>query len=149
MMEASEIASRYMAEIETFALDASPANLDEETEEGNFLVHVLIMSLGYGVNVDETDNSPGVGGAQNPTGLRTLLKSKMPGMNRHLVSTSVNVAWEEELDQRSVRRTYCAFNLAEARNADRSKDANKAAQAEKKEASEEGVGDRKTEEFQG
>ena len=131
LMEASEIASRYMAEIEASTLDGTvPPNRDEESEEGNFLVHVLIVPFGFGVNVSSGAESPPVGGIGNAPDLKTLLKSKMPGVNRHLVSINVHVSWEEGQDQKSVRRTSYAFNLEEAKNAYQTKKAKEAADAE-------------------
>lgn len=150
LMEASEIANRYMAEIETSTLDGTvPPLRDEEIEEGDFLVQILIVPFGFGVTVDETVDPGRVGGGRSSPDLKALLKSRMPGMNRHLVSISVNVAWEEGPAQRSVRRTSYAFNLAEARNVYQSKDAKEAAEAEREEASEEDVDDLEIEDFQG
>lgn len=150
LMEASGIASRYMAEIEASTLDGSvPPLRDEETEEGDFIVHIFIVPFGFGVTNNQTVDPGRVGGKQGSPDLKTLLKSKMPGMNRHLVSINVKVSWEEGQDQRSVRRTSYAFNLAEARNAYQSKDAKEAAEAEKEEASEEDVDDLEIEDFQG
>ena len=49
LMEASGIANRYMAEIEASTLDGTvPPLRDEETEEGDFLVHIFIVPFGFG-----------------------------------------------------------------------------------------------------
>ena len=150
LMEASGIANRYMAEIEASTLDGTvPPLRDEETEEGDFLVHIFIVPFGFGVTGNKTVDPGRVGGKQGSPDLKTLLKSEMPGMNRHLVSINVNVGWEEGPDQRSVRRTSYAFNLAEARNVYQSKEAKEAAEAEKEEASEEDLDDLEIEDFQG
>ena len=150
LMEASGIANRYMAEIEASTLDGTvPPLRDEETEEGDFLVHIFIVPFGFGVTVDKAVDPGRVGGKPGSPDLKTLLKSEMPGINRHLVSINVRVSWEEGPDERSVRRSSYAFNLAEARNVYQSKDAKEAAEAEKEEASEEDVDDLEIEDFQG
>ncbi len=111
-MEASEIASRILAEIEATTLDGSaPEHADEESEEGDFRVRVLVLPFGFTGSEDANPVSePGT----DPD-LQTLLKTEMSGFSRHLVSIHVNVSWEEGQARRAVSRTSFAFNLENAK----------------------------------
>jgi prepilin-type N-terminal cleavage/methylation domain-containing protein len=111
-MEASEIASRIISEIEATTLDGSaPEHLDEESEEGNFSVRVLVLPFDFAGSEDaDPVSEPGT----DPD-LKTLLKTEMPGFTRHMVSIHVNVSWPEGQARRAVNRTSFAFNLETAR----------------------------------
>jgi hypothetical protein len=140
LIEASEIASRVITEIETTTLEGiAPAIGDEETEEGDFLVRVLIVPFGFGVPGPNAPSPGPSSGSQSSPGLQQLLKTEMPGMATHLVSINVRVSWEEGMALRNVNRTSFAFNLAEATKvylSEEAREAEEAAEAAEEENSE-------------
>ena len=112
LLEASEIASRVMAEIEATTLNGSaPESRDEETEEGIFLVHVFIAPFGFGDSAEADGPGSQEGGG---TGLEQLIKAEMPGISRNLMAINVRVAWEEGSAVRAVKRRTYAFDLESA-----------------------------------
>jgi prepilin-type N-terminal cleavage/methylation domain-containing protein len=128
LLEASEIASRVMAEIEASTLNGSaPEARDEETEEGIFLVHVFIVPFGFGTSSDAEGHAPE---GQDETGLEQLIKAEMPGVAQHLMAINVRVAWEDGAAVRSVRRRTYAFNLESARSVYETGDAKDADEAD-------------------
>ncbi|MDG2334068.1 MAG: prepilin-type N-terminal cleavage/methylation domain-containing protein [Myxococcota bacterium] len=112
LIEASEIASQVMAEIEAGTLNGSaPESRDEETEEGIFLVHVFIAPFGFGSSSAAEDYAQE---EQDGPGLEQLVKAEMPGVAQNLMAINVRVAWEEGPAVRAVRRRTYAFDLESA-----------------------------------